>query len=318
MTESLKKLLAAALNRRDGLVSSGAGDTDSVRLLHSEADGFRGITVDRLGKTLLVEAHRRDVGIDVLVDLLVEHFGPDTPIFFKERWSKDSDVRTGRQIRGPDCSPEFAVLENGLRFLVNLLKDEHIGLFLDSRPARTLVRETAADKRVLNLFSYTGAFGVTAQAGGARSTTNIDNKRSALATAKMNYELNQLPFDTRTFLRSDAFKYVTRAAKSKGRFDLIILDPPPASKRPGNKWFNAKTGYVPIVSKCLSLLAPNGQVLAGLNAKDISDPEFDRMLRDASAQKSRQIKIVDRIGPGADFPFSCDRPVARFVLFGLD
>ena len=189
---------------------------------------------------------------------------------------------------------------------------------MDSRPARKQVREIAADKRVLNLFSYTGAFGVAAQAGGAKSTTNIDNKSSALAIAKKNYALNHLTADTRTFLRADVFKYVTRAAKSKGRYDLIILDPPPKSKRPGNRWFNAKTGYAPLLAKCLSLLAPNGQVLAGLNAKHISDTEHEAMLQTAAENKGIPIKVLEKIGPGADFPSADDRPSARFVLVSIN
>ena len=302
-----------AIARRDGLRDQLKDTTDALRLIHSGADGVPGITVDMLGGVLLVEAHLKEADVSQVVHLLVRRFG-DTPIFCKERWSHESAGRAGTQIHGPVCSPELWVREENLMFRLHLTREEHIGLFLDSRAARAMVRTIAAGRRVLNLFSYTGAFGVAAQAGGARSTTNVDNKRSALATAQINYEANGLPWDTRTFLRGDAFKYLTRALRGKGSFDLVILDPPPNSKRPGNRWFRAKTGYGPLAAKCIGLLDTGGLLLAGLNASSVSDGEFEDMVHHASELAHKPLETVRWLGPGEDFPPCDDRPVARFAL----
>ncbi len=317
MASSRKDLLESALERRDWLNRQSPEAGDAVRIVHSAADGFDGITVDLLGGVLLVEAHRQGADSRAIIEVLASRFGTDTPVFLKERWSKESVKRAGRQVLGPVCSPVFTIRENGLAFMVDLAKEEHIGFFLDSRPARARVREIATGRRVLNLFSYTGAFGVAAGAGGARSTTNVDNKRSALTIARQNYELNHISFNTRTFMRADAIQYLARAAKGKGRYDLIFLDPPPYSQRPGNRSFKAKTGYARLAARCMELLAPGGLLLSGLNARGVSDSEFEGMLEEASLSVEKKLETIEIIGPGKDFPPGADRPLARFALCAI-
>ncbi|MCP4677460.1 MAG: class I SAM-dependent rRNA methyltransferase [Deltaproteobacteria bacterium] len=317
MIDSLKELLESALERRDWIDWQSPGAGDAVRLVHATADGFPGITVDLLGGALLVVAHRREADTRPLIEMLARRFGDDTPVFQKERWSKENAKRAGLQVQGLVCSPVFTIRESGLVFMVDLVKDEHIGFFLDSRPARARVRDIAKNRRVLNLFSYTGAFGVAAVTGGARSTTNVDNKRSALTIARQNYELNQLPFNTRTFMRADAIKHLARAVKGKGRYDLIVLDPPPYSQRPGNRSFKAKTGYARLVARCMEILAPGGLLLSGLNAKGVSDHEFEGMLEEAGLIAKKKLEIMEIIGPGKDFPPGANRPLARFALCAI-
>ncbi len=286
--------------------------TDVFRLVHDEGDGFPGLTADRLGRAVLVEAHRREADAPALIQALEARLGERVPIFFKERWARGG-VR-GWQVAGPICHPDFTVEEHGGFYQVRIVDEEHMGLFLDSRPARQRVMALAAGKRVLNLFAYTGAFGVSAALGGATSTTNVDNKRSAVALARRNYQLNGLPHDTRTFLRANAFQYLRRAVRGRGRFDLVILDPPPISKGPGGRRFRAETGYSGLAGKCLRLIPPGGGLLAGLNASRVSDLEFEKMIRRAGPLAGRELEIVDRIGPGEDFPPCRSRPVARFIL----
>jgi 23S rRNA (cytosine1962-C5)-methyltransferase len=287
-------------------------DTNAYRLVHSEADHFPGVTVDKLGETMLVELHKPNLNVEPLLDSLEAVFGKDTPIFVKERWSSKTGNCDGGQVRGRPAPVEISVRELGLAFALNLCDGEHIGLFLDSRPARKAVRGLAAGRRVLNLFCYTGAFGVAAGAGGARSTTNIDNKKSGLERARKNYALNGLQTDTRTFLRSDAFKYIARAAKGKTCYDLIVLDPPPHSKRPGGRWFHAATGYAALAARCLKLLAPDGILLAGLNDKKADAEQFSRILNEATNIAKKETTQLTSIEPDLDFPPSTDRPVGQF------
>lgn len=301
MDTDSRNRLENALEKRRAYRAPGGEDTDVGRLINSDADGFPGITADRLGRAVLIEAHSRDCDPSAIIEHLESHLGPKTPLFLKERWSSSRRGRAGWQVAGPLCHPEFTVTENGSLFRIRLTADEHIGLFLDARPARKRVREIAEGCRVLNLFSYTGGFGVAAAKGGARSTTNIDNKRSALKIAEKNYRLNQLPFDTRTFLRDDVFRHITRRAKGLGRYDLIIVDPPAISLGPGNRRFDAKKNYVNLAAKCLPLLSPSGVFLAGINAAGVSSDQFEDMLREAAAQSGKNIDIIEKLLPGEDF-----------------
>lgn len=317
MTRPVADRLAAALDQREALLCD-LPDTDALRLVHSEADGFPGVTVDRLGPALLVERHREGAEVDALLDALVACFGEPQAVFLKERWSRDKRARSGRQVRGAPCDDTLIVSELGLRFRVRLRDDEHVGLFLDGRPARQRVRALAPELRVLNLFAYTGGFGIAAAAGGACSTTNVDSKRSAIEHARDNYALNDLPSNSRSFLRDDVVRYLTRAAKGRGRYDLIVLDPPPNSRGPGGRKLDAAAGYPRLAARCLGLLDPGGYLLAGLNARFVDDAGFDALLAEASEIAGCATTRLDTLGPGPYFPPSSDRPAARFALLRLD
>lgn len=303
-----------ALATRQALFDELENSTNAFRLIHGSGDGFPGITVDLLGAVLLVEAHDPDAPTDEVIDCARNHFGSETPIFVKERWSREDGRRNGFQLSGRPSPPEITVCERGLRFAVHLVSSEHIGVFLDSRPARALIRSRAKGARVLNLFSYTGGFGMAAAAGDARSTTNIDNKRSALAIAQKNYEQNNLRYDTRTFLLSDVFKYLSRAARGPANYDIVVLDPPPKFKRQGSRLFHVKTGYTALLSKSLRVLSPGGTLLAGLNYTAIGDSGFLELVQRGLHSASKKYESIEIVGPGRDFPYCPDRPTARFAV----
>lgn len=309
------RLLDAALERRRELTAELDDSLACYRLVNTDADGFSGLTVDRFGPTLLVEQHRDDVGAERLIDALATRFGEDKAIFYKQRDSREEAQRAGRQVRGKPREPEVEVTEAGLRFTVHLTRGEHTGLFLDARPVRSTVRRLAENRRALNLFSYTGGFGLAAALGGARSTTNVDVKRSALELARRNYALNGAPLDSRTFLKSDVVPFLNRTARGRARYDLVIVDPPPRFRRPGGRKFDAKEGYGRLIARCLKVIEPGGVLLAGLNARAVDDKGFERHLNEAASSTGIALEIRERVEPGVDFPTATSGgPRARFAL----
>jgi 23S rRNA (cytosine1962-C5)-methyltransferase len=310
MSDASEKLRVALLNRQS-IIETAGDQTNVYRIVNSSADGFEGVTVDRLGNVLLMEQHRKDADMAGLMDALASAW-PETPIFLKKRCSSQSSDRCGIQIAGPQSPSVFEVMENGLRFVVRLLDDEHIGLFVDSRLPREWVRANSENRRVLNLFSYTGGFGLAAAAGGARSTVNIDNKNSALHFARENYRRNGLPADNRTFFRCDALYYLKRAAGQQGRFDLIVVDPPPRFKRRRQRDFLAHEDYGRLLAMCVAVLDDGGVILAGLNALKASDARLDEMIDQAATACGVCMEVTAELGAHEDFPPTPDRPTSRF------
>ncbi len=208
-------LLRAAFARREGLADRLG--TNALRMFDSAGEG-----VDRLVVEHLAGVFRATGGPDEAAYLpAVREVVGDAPLF----WRFGGDPALSGGPAGDDGRRE--VVEGGLCFGLELLPNRNTGLFLDARAARAWVRANADGRRVLNLFAYTGAFGVAAAAGGARSTVNVDPVPGALARAEANYTRNGLRFDGRTFWRSDALEAMKRAARAGARFDGIVLDPPP-------------------------------------------------------------------------------------------
>ncbi|MFN8237413.1 MAG: class I SAM-dependent methyltransferase [Chitinophagales bacterium] len=160
---------------------------------------------------------------------------------------------------------EMIVDENGMSFIVNLSDYLDTGLFLDHRITRQMVKEMAAGKRVLNLFSYTGSFSVYAAAGGASKITTVDLSKTYINWAKRNLTYNKLYDDTKhEFIQEDVLQYLKTVPESS--YDLIILDPPTFSnsKRMLDV-LDIQRDHATIINRCLELLSENGVLLFSIN-----------------------------------------------------
>lgn len=233
------------------------------------------------------------------------------PVVLKERGVKGGGE--GRVVQGvlpapPEDDPfadragRLVITEDGARLGVDLLYGVNTGLFLDARPMRAWVRQNSEERRVLNLFSYTAAFGVAAARGGARSTTNIDLVPSALERGKANYQLNDLPIDARGHVRSDVFKFLNKARKRGSTWDLVIVDPPPVPTKGrgrGGRGFDPRRDMQRVLEASLAVCATGGTVLA-LSATKGSD-RFEEPLAAAIATDGRTWH-QEPIARGDDFP----------------
>jgi 23S rRNA (guanine2069-N7)-methyltransferase / 23S rRNA (guanine2445-N2)-methyltransferase len=158
------------------------------------------------------------------------------------------------------------VSEGGLRFLVNLTDYLDTGLFLDHRVTRAMIRESAAGRRFLNLFAYTGTASVYAASGGAASTTSVDMSRVYLDWARRNMGLNGFEEGpVHRFVHADCLKWLT--VPRRERYDQIFLDPPTfsTSKRMGEQTFDVQRDHVPLIRLAASLLAGDGVLLFSNN-----------------------------------------------------
>jgi len=199
---------------------------------------------------------------------------------------------------------EFIVEESGLKFIVNLEDYLDTGLFLDHRITRGMVREESKDKRVLNLFAYTGSFSVYAAAGGAAKVTTIDMSNTYLSWAKRNMELNSFSAENKyEFIQADVTKHIQSLT---GKFDVIILDPPTFSNsaRMENTW-EVQRDHVSIINNCLKLLAPGGSLYFSTN--------FTKFVLVAEQINSSDIKDITKATTPFDFEGKLFRKCYKIV-----
>ncbi|WP_200821336.1 class I SAM-dependent methyltransferase [Oceanicoccus sp. KOV_DT_Chl] len=201
----------------------------------------------------------------------------------------DTDEQGGHSIKA-------LAVEQGMTFELTLGGKQNIGFFLDMAPGREWLKQRSQGMKVLNLFSYTCSFSVAAIAGGAKTVVNADMSRAALNVGRHNHRLNgheqQLRRDIE-FLPYDIFRSWKKIT-SKGPYDIVIIDPP--SRQKGS--FIADTDYAKVLRRLPALLPHGGQVLACLNAPELSE----HFLLELMAEECPLAKFVERLSNRADFP----------------
>lgn len=195
------------------------------------------------------------------MDLMVEIAGkvldvPREKIFLKRRRRQSGATQYERW-----DTKHFVIEahEGGLKFFVNLSDYLDTGLFLDHRITRGMVRNEAAGKRVLNLFSYTGSFSVYAAAGGAGSVTTVDLSNTYLDWAQDNMELNGFRGPQYEYVRSDVFRFL-EALYDDEFFDLVILDPPTFSNSKDLDDWDVQRDHAEMLDLLIPHLAPGGVI----------------------------------------------------------
>ena len=228
--ERLRQLLSA----RASLESAQAGGTDCVRLSAGLADGLPGLIVDRFGPLVVAVDYAGTTTVDGLTAPslcdLVREACPERFVVAKARSSDDGTNRFVTVSHALEGGPRPLIArERGLSFEIGLDPSHDFGIFLDAAKARLFVREAARGQRVLNLFSYTGAFGVAAAAGGATDVVNVDPNRDYLAWSLRNAALNGVSMRVLPDTAQDHLaKHLRRLTRNpaQSNYDLVIVDPP--------------------------------------------------------------------------------------------
>jgi 23S rRNA G2069 N7-methylase RlmK/C1962 C5-methylase RlmI len=184
-------------------------------------------------------------------------------VFFKTK-----QRRTGTSQHEKLSAESFSplVYENGLQFIVNMTDYIDVGLFLDQRITREMVRDNAGGAGVLNLFSYTGSFTVYAAAGGAVRSVSVDLSNTYTSWALENMKLNGFTSPAHSFLSEDAFSYLDRIGTAGDQFDIIVLDPPTFSNSKSmDRTLDIQRDHPELINNCLRLLSKDGFLLFSTN-----------------------------------------------------
>jgi 23S rRNA (cytosine1962-C5)-methyltransferase len=308
--------LSAAVARRNDLdLDLG---TTAYRLVNAESDGLPGLVVDRYGDFLVIQC--LSAGIErrkeMIVELLVAQLQPagiversDVSARKKEGLSSVKGVVWG------DAPPdELIILENGLRFGVDLLRGQKTGFYLDQRVnRRTVCRPRfVAGKEMLNVFAYTGGFAANAAANDAGPIINIDSSADWLTQAERNVALNVPKREQDEYIVGDAFEVLRYFRDSGRQFDVVVLDPPKFahSKRDVNR---ASRGYKDLNWLALRLLRQDGLLATFSCSGRISADLFQKILFGAAIDAGRDVQIIQQMGQAADHPILLSFPESGYL-----
>ncbi len=186
------------------------------------------------------------------------------------------------------------------------------GLFLDQREHRLWVQKNSQNKKVLNLFAYTGGFSLNAALGGASEVVTVDLSSKYKQWAQKNFALNQLESVNYKFYDMDSFDYLKYAQKKSLSFDIILCDPPSFSQGKKGR-FQIDKDYANLVEMCLSLLSPHGSLLFSTNFEEWTWSQWEQKLR--SNKLSQDIEIHSNFSMQWDFDWHLDR--AQMKAFHL-
>jgi len=310
--EFVAQRVADAALRRAALLSDGT--TDSARIVFSEADGVPGLTADRYGDTVVCQLTTvgADAWRDVLADSLAALPGVATVYERSDAEIREREGLASRVglLRGRTPDPDLVAHEDGLRFAVDVTGGHKTGFYLDQRDSRRAVARSAAGRRVLNVFSYTGAFSVIAARHGAASVANVDSSGPALDLAEHNARLNAVEPGER--LEGDAFT-VLRGLRDRARqYDLILLDPPKLaqSERHVEK---ASRAYKDLNLLALKLLAPGGVLMTWSCSGAMTMDLFQKVVAGAALDARREVRVVGRLHQPSDHPVPLAFPEAEYL-----
>src|SRR5258706_10998696 len=286
-------------------------ETDGYRVIHAEGDGLPGLVVDKYGAVLVVQAttegteHARELWLPPLLARLE----PDAVLQKNDLASRAGEglPMSDELLHGAAVPPLAPFTERGLRLVAELAGGQKTGFFLDQRENRALVRELAGGRSVLNLFSYSGAFGVAALAGGAVRVTHVDASREALALARENHERNGQDLSRVSFVQADVFADLRARAAAGERWDVVVADPPAFAKRTSDV-DRACRGYKDVNRLALSLLAPGGPLPPGSCSGPGAAALFQKVLFAAALDARVFTRLLAKRGAGPGHPVSLECP----------
>jgi 23S rRNA (cytosine1962-C5)-methyltransferase len=293
-------------------------DLDAHRVVNGESDGLPAFTVDRYGDYLVAHVFS-PVALGFLepaYETLVAELAPKA--IYEQRRLKTlagEAPRPAELVRGSAAPVEVEACEGPVKIWVDPTAPLSTGLFLDLREGRKAIASWAAGKRLLNLFSYTGAISVWAQRGGAAEVTAVDISAKGHARARKNFALNGFDPERPEHIVGDVFKVLAKMEERRRRFDFVVLDPPAFGTSGRGQTFSAAQDYRDLVASALAVLEPGGLLAAASGTHKINHEEFDRMLAEGAARAGTQLRILERCALPADFCVSPGFPEASYLKF---
>ena len=291
--------IKAAIKKREGI------DSNSYRLIHSEADFLPGLIVDRYGDNLVIDITTAGIEKikDLIVEILIEELNP------KGIYQKGDKVRLKEGLEVVEktlygiVDEEFMIIENGKKFLTNLKESQKTGFFLDQRANRLKLSNLKVD-RCLDLFANAGGFGIYSN---AKYVKFVEISQLAVEQIHTNAKLNGLKnYD---IVKEDVFKFLETEDE---KYDLIIVDPPAFAKSKSAK-SGALKGWKYLIVNSLKLLNKGGYIALfscshAINSKDLLDLALSSSIIDNS-----YLEVIEFLKQDIDHPYLINIPNSLYL-----
>lgn len=283
-------------------------DTSSCRVIFGEADFLPGIVVDKFSDVLVVESlalgidRWKTVIVESLKDILARDGIPIRGVYERS----DAKVRLQEGMErskgfiGEPFDTRVEILENGVRYIVDVQDGQKTGFFLDQKNNRAAIHSICKGKKVLDCFTHTGSFALNAGIAGADSVLGVDASQLAVDQAMENAALNRLQ-DRVRFQCADVFELLPQLEARGESYDVVILDPPAFTKSRSSVK-NAVKGYREINLRGLKLVRDGGY-LATCSCSHFMEPElFAKTIREAATGARRRLRQVEFRTQACDHP----------------
>jgi Predicted SAM-dependent methyltransferases len=227
-----------------------------------------------------------------------------------EEISKKENIHLEEKTIYGSIPENFEIIENEIKFVVNLKTGQKTGFFIDQRNNRKRIRKYASKKSILDVFCYTGGFSLNAAKSMSKEIVCVDASRVALNILEENFKVNNLK--SPEIIKGNAFDILRELKEKSKKFDLIILDPPKLSKKETDKE-RALRGYKDLNMQALKLLNPYGILFTFSCSGNVSRDDLKKAIAWAALDAEREIFIVENLFQSEDHPVRFSYPESEYL-----
>ena len=298
-----REKVAVAVASRNNILEDGI--TNTCRLIFSESDYLPGLIVDKYAGHLAVQVLTSGIQkiMPFIIDELQQLLKPESIFDKSDASSRDHEgletLNTALTINHPP--DRVQVIENGIRYNINIAEGQKSGFYCDQRDNRKIVASYAKGKKVLDCFSYTGGFALNALKNGAASVTAVDSSALAIETLRENIALNDFDADKVTTITSDVNKQLRTFRDEGNLFDIVVLDPPKYA--PSRSSLDKASRAYKDLNRLGMLLLNKGGLLATYSCSGAMNMEtFKQVLAWAALDAGKQVQFIHQFCQPEDHP----------------
>lgn len=289
-------------------------DQPYYRLAFGESDGLPGLVIDRFNDVFVVQIGTAGMEAfkDDILQVLINLYHPQAVVWRNDMASRELEgLERYQAVAYGELPEQMGLVENGVTFVMPSLGGQKTGWFYDHRSGRARCAELVAGKRVLDVFSYLGGWGILAAVAGATEVVCVDASEAALEGVHLNAEQNKVADKLVTY-QGNAFEVLTALAQNSEKFDVVIVDPPAFIKR--KKDFKAGSeGYRRINELAMRLVVPNGVLVSASCSHHMPRASLISQIQAAASHIDRTVTLFDQAGQAPDHPIHPAIPETEYL-----